>query len=405
MHIVFANNFCYFRGGSERVLFDEMEIVERKGHMVSVFSRNHPNTIDCPDRKYFAAYKDIAAARGLSTIRAAAEAIYNRQAKRAFEHMLREKRPDLVHAHNIQGGLTTSILDTAQSLGVPSVLTLHDLKLACPAYLMLSHGKTCEKCKYGAFYHCLTKRCVKESLLGSAVYTIESYWNLWRRKYRIPRFLISPSQFVKNMVMETGYPEDRIIHIPNMVDSEKYDPNPEPGDYVLFVGRLSHEKGIFVLLEAFRGLNIPLRIVGTGPVEDDARHFVEKNGMSHVWFDGYKSGDDLRNAYRECAFTLIPSTWYENCPMSIIEAYAYGKPVIGSRIGGIPELIEDGQSGSLFAPGDAGELRDAVVKLWQDRSRIRSMGNCCRAMAMERFSPQVHYDSLIDVYVRAMHAA
>ena len=316
MKFVFANNFYYLRGGSERVFFDEIELLGREGHQVSVFSRNHSETLACADLKYFAAYNDITAAQGLDKIRCAADAIYNRGVKRAFKRMLCEKRPNLIHAHNIQGGLTTAIFDTARSLNIPSVLTLHDLKLACPAYLMLSNGKICEKCKHGLYYHCVVNRCVKGSFLGSAIYTIESYFNLWQSKYLIPRFLIAPSMFVKDMVMKTGYPEERIVHIPNMVDHQKYNPNPEPGNYALFVGRLSHEKGIFVLLEAFRGLDIPLRIVGTGPVQDEARCFAEKHNMNHVVFEGYKSGDDLCKAFRECAFTIIPSTWYENCPMS-----------------------------------------------------------------------------------------
>lgn len=298
MHILFANNFYYLRGGSERVLFDEMEVLGRNGHRTAIFSRSHPSTLVCPDQEYFSAYKDLAALRWLERVRYAADVVYNREAKRAFTRMLRQKRPDLVHAHNIYGGLTTSVLDGARSLGIPSVLTLHDLKLACPAHLMHSQDKPCEKCRRGQFYHCAANRCVKGGFAGSVIYTAESYFSHWGRKYHIPRFLISPSKFVMQMVREAGYPEERIVHIPNMVDVQRYHPNPNSGDYALFVGRLSQEKGVMVLLEAFRGLNIPLRIVGTGPVEEDLRRFAERLGMNHVVFEGHKSGEALHEIYR-----------------------------------------------------------------------------------------------------------
>ena len=255
-----------------------------------------------------------------------------------------------------------------------------------------------------ASYHCITNRCVKGDLAGSIVYAVESYFNLWRKKYLIPEFLISPSKFVKNMVMQTGYAEKRIVHIPNMVDVEKYVPNSEPGGYMLFAGRLSHEKGIFVLLEAFRGLDIPLRIVGTaGRGRGTAirrKTWDEARRVRRLQVGRY-----LAERISGMRFTVIPSTWYENCPMSILEAFAYGKPVVGSRIGGIPELIEEGQTGSLFEAGNAEELREKVTDLWRDRGRIRSMGGFCREEAERRFSPQKrHYAAFLDVYTRAQRA-
>ena len=403
MHVLFANNYYYLRGGSERVLVDEMTLLEEHGHKTNIFSQLHPETFECEDREYFSPYVNLNTVGMAQKIKAAPATLYNRKAKRLLQQMLQDKKPDLLHGHNIYGGLTTSIFDAAKKAEIPSVLTLHDLRLVCPAYLMLRRSEICEKCKHGAFYHCLKHRCVKDgNLLGSLLYTIEAYYTKWLKRYNIPKMLITPSAFLREKVLEGGYSPDHVVHIANMVPVDQYEPNSEPGDYALFVGRLSHEKGLFVLLEAFSHSSIPLRIAGTGSETENAKKFVEENEMSNVTFEGYSSGEKLENLYRNSAFLVIPSTWYENCPMSVIEAMAYGKPVIGSRIGGIPELVTDNVTGRLSLAGHSESLLEIVNELWNDREKLRVMGNEARKKVCQFNSPQVHYEQLYDIYQKVL---
>ena len=403
MHILFANNYHYLRGGSERVMFDEMAQLRAEGHCVSVFSRNHPDTIQSDDSDYFVSFKDMNTCGTLDKILWATTPIFNYEAKRGMKRMLKEKKPDLVHAHNIYNGLSTSILSAARAEGIPSVLTLHDYKLVCPSYVMVNHGEICEKCMGGRFRHCLRNRCAKGGALGSVLFTIESYYNLWLKKYLIPGFLISPSQFLKDKVIAGGYPEERIKHIVNAVDMQQYEPNTTPGDYALYIGRLSHEKGIHTLLAAFHDIDVPLRIVGTGPEQIHVERYVEEHGLKHIRIEGYKKGSELRQLCRECAFSIIPSEWYENCPMSVIEMMAYGKPVIGSRVGGIPELIDDQQSGFLFDMGNEDQLREFATTLWNNRAKIESMGKYGREKAEREYSLETHKQRLLTVYESAIN--
>jgi glycosyltransferase involved in cell wall biosynthesis len=174
---------------------------------------------------------------------------------------------------------------------------------------------------------------------------------------------------------------------------------------VLYVGRLSREKGIPTLLAAMRELPIPLAIVGDGPMRDTLEMYVRQHAMAHrVTFHGYQTGQSLRQLYQGAAFLVIPSEWYENAPMTVLEAFAYGKPVIGARIGGIPEMIEPGTSGLLVAPGDGDALRDAINTLWTSRSSLAEMGHAGRQAVLTRFSPQRHVDELLALYRRAIAA-
>jgi len=303
-----------------------------------------------------------------------------------------------MHAHNIYGGLTTSILDIAQKKGVPVVMTLHDYKLICPSYSMLNRGDVCEDCKGGRFIHSLLNTCHKESLTASGVYCIESYLNKWLHKYDTIRYFICPSMFSLTKHAEHGVPRERLLHIRNFVNFAEHKPQYDDGRYALFVGRLSKEKGILTLLAAVEHLDVPVRIVGDGPLKAEYEGYVAEHKMKQVTFEGYKSGDELKQLYENAAYLVMPSEWYENAPMTILEAFAYGKPVIGSRIGGIPEMIDHGKTGMLFAMGDAGQLAECILSLWSDKSLRRQMGHAARDKVEREFSADAHYEQLMKVY-------
>ncbi len=402
MRIIFPNNYYYLRGGSERVLFEEQALLKQNSHCVSGFSRKHPDNLPCEYSDHFAELVDIENLSGLAKIKQAFKLIKNKEAAKKFRLVLQDYKPDIVHAHNIYGGLTTSVLDVAKKQNIPSVITLHDCKLICPSYLMLNDGQVCEDCKGRKFINCLKNRCHKNSLVASAIYTAESYYNKWLRKWDSVRSYICPSHFMMDKMKENGLPDDKLVYVPNFVDPDNFKPSFDAGDYVLYVGRLSHEKGVLTLLKALKGTGIPLKIVGDGPVRFQAQDFVQKNQMNDVVFEGYKSGDELAELFRNAAFLAIPSECNENAPMAILEAYAYGKPVLGARIGGIPEMIIEGKTGGLFESGNARELNEKILAMWSSKENLSMMGQAARQRLQENYSPEIHYEKLIEVYNKAL---
>jgi glycosyltransferase involved in cell wall biosynthesis len=398
MRIAMANNYYYIRGGAERVLFEEKKILEAHGHQVPVYSQAHPHNESSEFSDYFLPFKDWRNISRLQKIPMALSLMYDRRTARGFNRFLEASKSNIIHAHNIYGGLTTSILDIAKRKGVPVVMTLHDYKLICPSYAMLNRGTVCEDCKGGSFILSMLNTCHKESLTASGVYCIESYLNKWLHKYDTIRYFICPSMFSLKKHAEHGIPRERLLHIRNFVNVEAYKPQYENGRYALFVGRLSKEKGILTLLTAVKNLKVPVRIVGDGPLKAEYEDFVAEHKLNHVTFEGYKSGEDLRRLYENAAFLVIPSEWYENAPMTILEAYVHGKPVVGSCMGGIPEMIDNEKTGMLFEMGNAEQLAECIRKLWTDKPLQQQMGHNAREKAETEYSSELHYEYLMELY-------
>lgn len=403
--IAFANNFYYLRGGSERVFFDEMQWLVGRGSEIIPFSRRHERNHPTPYDRYYLPAVDFTRMNGKSKAKAAIEVVYSLPMRRAFEIFVDEEKPNLVHGHNIYAGLTYSIIDVARKRGIPFVLTLHDLKLACPSYLMLNRGRICERCGTGSFWNCAVQRCHKESLAASLVNTAEGYFNrLFGTLDWVSRFLC-PSRFLMAKVARAGIPQAKLVYLPNALDPKDYDPVFQPGAYALFAGRLSREKGVMTLLQAFRECKIPLRIAGTGPMEAECRAFAAANSMSHVTFCGHCQAEELQNLFREARFVLVPSEGYENAPMSVLEAFAYGKPVVGSRLGGIPELVLQGETGLLFDAGSAESLAMAVMQLWDDPASVERMGRAARHRIETEFNADLHTDRLLGIYEETLRTS
>ena len=397
MRILVANNYFYLRGGAERVMFNDMRALAGQGEDVVPFSVSDP--ANAPD-KYspdFARGVDVHATHPLLKIQAAGEAIHCRRTAKSFEALVDRVRPNVLHCHNIYGRLTTSILGVAKRRSLPSVLTVHDYKVVCPSYLMLRDGKPCHACIDGRYYRCAQHRCHKNRIAESAVYSAEAYYARFTDSYGAIAAFLCPSRFIADLLIKSGIDSKRVVYHPNSIDARNYEPNYE-GSYVLYTGRLSREKGIATLIEAISGTGIPLRIAGAGPLEPELREQVAKDGNTQVVFEGHCDSAKLADLYRNAAFAVVPSEWYENAPMSILEAFAYGKAVVASRIGGIPELVTDGEQGRLFTWGNCGELRAALCNLWLDKPAQRRMGQNARELAISRFSQESRTASLLSIY-------
>lgn len=405
MRILAVNKFFWRKGGSEAVFFGEKDLLEAHGHTVVPFSMKHPNNEASPYEKYFIENVDYGEG-GLSTkVSAASKIIYSFEAKKKMNSLLAVESFDLAHFHIFQHQISPSVFGPLRQHGIPIVLTLHDLKPLCPNYKMYTNGHLCEACRGGAFYNCLLNRCTKGSILKSAVNVLEMYFHTAMKYYQkdVAQY-IAVSRFYRDKMLEYGFPKDKVSYLPNSVSLEGISPSSEDLGYALYFGRLSEEKGLGTLLNAARLCpNIPVKVAGGGPLEKALKTQAESQSLKNVEFVGFKTGDALRKLIAGCSFTVIPSEWYENCPMSVLESFAFGKPVVGSRIGGIPELIDEKADGLVFDPGNSEDLAGQMQKLWsKGREARHDMGQNGHNKVRTHYSGAAHYEGLMSIYQKVL---
>jgi len=400
MRILLTNKYFHRRGGSEAVLFDTAELLQQRAHRISFFSMQHPRNPPSPFSGDFVSNIDLDGSVSLRhALAAAGRVLYSREAKRKFGDLLKKEVPEIIHHHNIYHQISPSILRCGKGAGIPAVMTLHDYKLVCPVYTLFRRGKPCEACLYGKYYQCLLRRCNRGSHLHSLLNVAEMYLHHSILDiYRNVDVFIAPSRFLQRKVEKAGLARP-IVHLPNFVSLDSFSPRYDWEDEsIVYFGRISPEKGLYTLLAAVKGLDLRLRIIGDGPLREELENHTRANGISNVEFTGRLEKEQLREAIRRARFVVLPSEWYENCPRAITEAYASGKPVIGARIGGIPELIVEQETGLIHTPGDAQDLREKIQHLWYNPALISRMGRNARKFAEESFSPEAHYCRLMEVY-------
>jgi glycosyltransferase involved in cell wall biosynthesis len=278
------------------------------------------------------------------------------------------------------------------------VWTLHDLKSVCPTTRMLRDGKICEQCRGGRFYRALATRCKRGSLAASAVVTAELYQHRMWRVYERAQVLIAPSAFLRDKLLEHGLHPRRIEVLPNPVEADDYGGPAGDGGYVLYVGRLDPEKGVHTLVEAAVRSHVPLKVVGSGELEAGLRRDAAAAGWPGVEFLGHRQGDELRQLFRNARLVAVPSECYENCPLVVLEAFASGKPVLASRLGGLPELVEEGRTGRLLPAGDVASWSAALTELAADPLRCAAMGAEALGIARQRHSAAAHHRRLLELY-------
>jgi glycosyltransferase involved in cell wall biosynthesis len=399
MKILVANKFFFRNGGSEVVMFQERDFLQREGHEVVDFSMWDERNFASDYSTYFVGRQDYRGGGRLGKLQSALAFAHSPEAVRRIGALIEATRPDLVHCHNIYHQLTPSIIGAAKARGVPVALTLHDYKPVCPAYTRLRGSVPCSDCLDGDFSHVLRHRCADGSLGKSALLYAEAVLQRRLGNYeKVDRF-IAPSRFMTDSVAHR-IPAERVALLYNGVDVANAPVGAGDGDYVLFLGRISREKGVDTLLRAHAeaGGRWNLLVAGTGPLLDEMR--VQ---YSRAMFAGHLAGNELRQALAGAAVVAVPSEWYENCPMSVLEAMACGKPVVGSRIGGIPELVADGETGLLFEAANAEALGACVGRLMSDPGLRRRMGQAARARAEREFSLERHNDGLLEIYAGMLH--
>ena len=385
MRVLHVNKFLYRRGGAEGYLLDLADLQRGSGHEVEYWGMDHPdNQRPLPLEDTFPSHIELEPPPGgLAAIGAGARMVWSRQSRRGLARALTRFAPDVVHCHNIYHQLSPSILAATRAAGVPVVMTLHDYKLACPSYQMLDDGRPCDACVGHSTLPAVRRRCKSGSLSASGLLAVESGIHRLIGAYDGVDAFVSPSRFLAGVMERAGIDRSRLHVVPHFIRAEATVQaaaddaelaGATPG--VVFAGRLSHEKGVDTLVEAAAlAPEVPVHIAGDGP---------ERPALERI--------------VAACVATVVPSRWYENQPMTILESYAAAVPAVVTSLGGSPELVEDGGDGIVVPPDDAPALAAAMSRLAADPAGARAMGRAGQARLLDRHSPERHLAALDELY-------
>ncbi|NNC81878.1 MAG: glycosyltransferase family 4 protein [Acidimicrobiales bacterium] len=395
-----VTSYYYRRGGAEAVMLDQNDLLRERGWAIVPFAMNYEQNLDTDYDEYFVEEIDFASDyTPVEKVRKVVKSVYSLEARAAIGRLIDDTNPDIVHAHNVYHHLTPAIFGAAQKKGVPTVMTVHDLKIGCPSKLMLAPDGVCERCKGGKTWNAIGQRCLKDSRALSAVAAFETSLHRLLGSYRkhVDRFII-PSHFHMNKLIDWGLPADKARYLPNAVDLSTLEPNNAVGEGFIFVGRLSEEKGLRTFIEAVAAAGVAATIVGTGPQEDELRQLAADTGAD-VEFAGYQTGDTLFQLIADSRALVLPSECYENAPVVLLEAYGVGRPVLGSNLGGIPELILDGETGLVAEAGNVVSFAAQLTALQEmPAAEITEMGRAGREFAQTTFTKEQYRDGLLDIY-------
>lgn len=458
MRILLVNKYFYRKGGAETYFFALAEGLRALGHEVAFFSMQHPNNESSYWNKFFVSEKDyVGDISAFKKVQEASTLIYSFEARRKFEALLEEFKPDVIHMNNVHRQLTLSILDAPylKKHHVPVVYTAHDYILLCPAYTMVNgRGEVCDACLDKHFIHATKNVCVKGSRVKSALATMEAEFLKLHHSYDKIDLIIAPSEFMKSKLEEGGF-AGKVVALQNFLTDSQMEMARKVANthkfedavdgkrpYFLFFGRLSKEKGILTLVRAFlkaTGLTAPydsvesdgavchaaesseaandktilpsnwnLHIVGDGPERPEIERLVANAGSeaaSRIQLLGYKSGEDLQREVGNARFSVLSSEWRENMPYSGLESLAAQTPIIGACIGGIPELVEEDKTGFTFESGNIADLKDGLLKAAAvDEDIYGTMQRRCIKYVTLRCGQQAYAEQLVDRYAKLLNS-
>ena len=391
MKILLANKFYYRRGGDCIYMLNLEQLLKAHGHEVVVFAMDYPENLDTPWKKYFP--------KNMSKLMAFTRPFGSHEVKGKFKMLLDDFKPDVVHLNNVHTQLSPVMAELAHERGIKVVWTLHDYKLLCPRYDCLKNGNTiCETCFMGDKKACLDNKCMKGSRLASFIgYKEATSWDRERLEASTDVF-ICPSQFMADKMVQGGFSKAKMRTLCNFIDVEKcqfantnltnntnLNILPSKENYYCFIGRLSHEKGAKTLIEAANQLPYKLVVIGGGPLMDELKAIAHDN----IEFVGFMQWNDIKQLVGKARFSVIPSEWYENNPLSVIEAQCLGTPVLGARIGGIPELTD-----YTFSSGNIADLKEKIEKMWNSKFDYEKIAS----EAQSRYDAETYYAKLINLY-------
>lgn len=392
MKVAIVNNHFASHNGADVVAYALFCQLRDAGIDTVFFGGARPPYFE-PDYEYISLFGEAKPFRDMSWPERAYKAFdpfYNPRNYHKFKHFLEVTKPDIVHYHSINRYLTGAVLKAAYDLNIPTIQTLHDAFLACPAGTLLRAEKTyCDAvlCASKSALACVEYRCLRQDALKSAYVATEFEARKLHQLYFKSDAYIVPSEALKEVMQHTPIPQDKIHVVHNLLEPEfeAADPHFEGGNYLLFVGRMVKEKGLHYLLEALQSFrDLELRVMGDGPDMDYYKAMARRMGLTKIRFFGSISMEELQHHYRDCLALVQPCNWFESYGLTVIEAQAHGKPVIASRIGGITELIEQDVSGLLIEPGNVAELKAAIRYCLENPEHARALGKSARKAVLER---------------------
>jgi glycosyltransferase involved in cell wall biosynthesis len=392
--ILLANKYYYHRGGAEVYVINLESLLREKGHDVAVFSMQHPMNLPSPYSVFFPSPIDFSNLRFRDVFKYIMRPMGSGEVKVKFSRMLDQFAPDVLHLNNIHSQLSPLIAQIAHQKGIKIVWTIHDYKMLCPRYDCLRDGQPCQLCNNDK-WSVVRYNCMKNNIIASIIAWREAVkWNRQRLESYTDTF-ICPSQFIKNQFVSGGFDETKLKVIPNFVSfSPAIDTvSTHREDYYCYIGRLSKEKGMETLLTVAQQLPYTLKIAGNGPLFNDLKSHYE---CSHIKFLGHLQPHEVKSLLGKALFSVIPSEWYENNPLSVIESLCLGTPVLGANIGGIPELIEENRNGLLFMPRRQDELKFQIQKLFNHSSVFDY--KVIAETADKKFAAKNHLCALMELY-------
>lgn len=396
MKILLVNKFLYPKGGAETYIFKLGEALAANGHSVEYFGLQNEKNIVGNSAEAYVSDMDFNA--GIKkNLNAPFKIIYSRESRKKIRKVLESFQPDVVHLNNIQFHLTPSIILEAEKYRRESgkklkiIYTAHDYQLICPSHgLFDAQINICEKCLGGNYVNCVKTKCMKNSRMKSLLATADAYFWKHSKAYSYIDKIICPSKFLKSKLDTQKRFADKTVAIHNFIESQSF-VSDEKENYVLEFGHLSRDKGTNTLLEAAKRMpEIRFLFAGYGEAEKDI------DAVSNAEYVGFKTGEELKALIRKAMCSVYPSEWYENCPFSVIESQMYGTPVIGSRMGGIPELVQEGKTGFLFEAGNADDLENKLRSLIETPGLLDEFSQNCKNVSFE--TPETYYDKLMQVY-------
>lgn len=408
MKILLVNYRYFISGGPEKYMFNIKKMLEDNGHEVVPFSIHSNKNIETEYSKYFvepigdrnATYFDEVKKTPKSIWQMLTRSVYSVEVEKAIKKEIKDVKPDIIYIIHFVNKLSPSVITGAKKMGVPVVLRLSDYFLLCPRFDFLSNKKICEDCLKCGYMSCIKKRCVKGSLFASIIRVFSMKIHKLLNVYKGVDAFITPSEFLKNKLIENGFDKSKINCIPTFTASKTSVGNPHVGDYGLYFGRITEEKGVETVVKAYEKLpNHVVKIMGDDTTEEAIRlkKYVEEHNLKNIEFLGFKAGSELEKVIKNSRFTIIPSIWYDNLPNTALESFQYSKPVIASNIGSLPELVVNNENGYLFNPYSSKELIEKI-RLFDDEENVQRLGANSRKRLEEKFAPMTHYNALMQVF-------
>ena len=395
MKILMVNKFLYPKGGAETYFLKIGKELEKRGNNVQYFGMYDEKNIVGNDLKLYTQNMDFHTNK-LKRIMYPFKIIYSFEAKRKIKKIIKQFKPDIIHLNNINFQLTPSIIDMAHKMKVPIVQTVHDYQMICPNHFLYNwkEKKICEKCIKGSKWNCTKYNCIHNSKIKSVLGSIEGilYTKILKSYSKVDLY-ICPSKFLETELLKNETFKGKTFSMCNFIELDKSTTITKKDDYILYFGRLSEEKGLMQLISSMKRLpNIKLKIAGTGPLEKECY------GYKNIEYVGFKTGNELKDLISKAKFAVYPSIWYENCPLSILEAESYGTPVITGNYGGMKELVENNETGILLDDINKSSLKDAIETLYYDNNKCLNMAEKCLKKKEKIISLENYVNKITEIY-------